>query len=70
MVRTILRVLLAAVAMYFWGFLFWGINPVPYQSWQQADDDAAQAALRELFPTAGTYYVPGRAHDEAEMSAL
>ena len=70
MLRTGMRVLLAAVAIYFWGFLFWGVNPLPYQSWQQADDEAAQAALRELFPREGTYYVPGRAHDEAEMSAL
>lgn len=70
MFRSVVRVLLAAVAMYFWGFLYWGISPIPYQSWLQADDEAAQTALRELFPEPGTYYVPGRAHDEAEMTAL
>ena len=64
------RILLAAVAMYLWGFLYWGLSPFPYQSWRQADDEAAQTALREIFPEQGTYYVPGRGHDEAEMAAL
>lgn len=68
--KTILRILLAAVAMFFWGFLYWGMNPLPYQSWQQADDTAAQEALRELFPTPGAYFVPGMNHPEAELSAL
>lgn len=70
MAKNPLRILLAAVAMYFWGFLYWGISPLPYQSWQQTDDAAAQAALREHFPSPGTYFVPGMNHPEAELAAL
>jgi hypothetical protein len=68
--KKALRILLAGVAIYCWGFVFWGLSPLPYQAWLQADDDAAQPALRELFPKAGTYYIPGRAHSEAEMASL
>ncbi len=70
MTRPAARIVLAAIAAFFWGFLFWGVSPLPYQSWRQADDAAAQAALREIFPERGVYHVPGRNHDEAEMAAL
>ncbi|MCG8592177.1 MAG: hypothetical protein MJE66_23030 [Proteobacteria bacterium] len=57
--RMALGILLAALAGYFWGFVYWGANPLPYTAWRQAADDvAAGEALRLHFPEAGTYYVP------------
>lgn len=61
--RLVLGVVAATLAVYFWGFLYWGLNPLPYQAWKVAPDDAAaQQALRDAFPESGTYYVPANAN--------
>ena len=71
MTRTILGIILATVACYFFGFLYWGLNPLPYTSWKQTpNDEAAGQALLEHFPQNGTYYVPGMRHDEATLTRL
>lgn len=71
MKRFILGILLAALAMFVWGMLYWGANPLPYTAWKQATDDvAAGKALREYFPENGTYYVPGMNHDKATLKTL
>lgn len=71
MSRSTIGVILAAFAMYLWGMLYWGANPLPYTSWSStADDVAAGAALRQHFPTDGTYYVPSMSHDKAELESL
>lgn len=63
-------VLLATIAAYFWGFLFWG-GSLPYGVWEQAKDDvAAGEALLQHFPERGTYVVPSRVHDEATAAEL
>lgn len=59
MKKVILASFLAAVALFFWGYLFWallqpifgGIDPV-------ADEDAFGAVLKEHLPEAGTYMLP------------
>jgi len=69
--RTILGVVVTTLAIFIYGFLFWGVNTLPYEAWQQTPDDAAaQAMLREHFPTSGTYYIPGRQHSEADLLKL
>ena len=66
-----IAVLLATVAMYVWGFLYWGVNPLPYTSWQQTTDDvAAGKALLDLLPNSGTYYIPSPRHDADTLSRL
>ena len=60
MKRQIIGVVLATVAVYMWGFLYWGASTIPYSGWQTTKDDAAAGkALLEHFPVSGTYYVPG-----------
>lgn len=61
----------AASAMYIWGMLYWGANPLPYKSWHQATDDiAAGTALRRHFPETGTYYIPAVTHEDATLDKL
>ena len=69
--RTILGIVLAAVAVFFWGFLYWGLNPLPYSSWKQSTgDEAAQAALRQHFPEDGTYFIPSPGNPDVEQLHL
>jgi hypothetical protein len=69
--RTILGIILATIACYFFGFLYWGLNPLPYTSWERTpDDEAAGQALLEHFPTSGTYYIPSHDNDEATLARL
>ena len=65
MKRCVIGIILATLAMYVWGFLYWGgANPFPYKAWKQTPDDvAAGKALLEHFPETGTYHMPGMNHD-------
>lgn len=59
--------LVAAVAMFFWGFLFWGATALPYQAMKAPGDVAAlQESLRAALPTSGVYLLPhpGQASQE------
>jgi len=65
MKRLILGVVLAAVAWFIWGAVFW---MGPWSSWAfstVADDAAAGAALVETFGETGVYVVPGNTDDQA-----
>lgn len=56
--------LLAAVALFVWGFLFWGLpwpNPA-YQHLSAEDEAALRQSLSEHVPTSGAYYVPDMEH--------
>ena len=69
--RSFAGVFVTAIALFVWGFFYWGLNPMPYATWHEASDDAsAQAQLRALFPESGTYRVPSVAHPEAELNQL
>lgn len=71
MTRTVLGIVVAAVVLYAWGFLVWGVVPYPAVVWKKpVDEEAARKALREQFPERGTYVVPGAGHDEAVKEAL
>ena len=69
--RTILGIVLATIVLYFWGFLYWGVNPLPYQSLRRTSDTAAAGeALKKFFPENGTYLFPGIFEDEAEAEKM
>jgi hypothetical protein len=64
-------IVLAALAMFFWGMLYWGFSPLPYTGWKRiADDEAAQRALKQYFPETGTYYIPGMYNEPALLERL
>ncbi len=71
MKQRLIGVVLATIAVYVWGFLYWGVSSVPYSAWERTNgDEAAQKALLDHFPNSGTYYIPGRHHDEETMNRL
>jgi len=71
MKKTVMGVVIAAVVLFLWGFVYWGFGPYRTMIWQQASDDVvAGEALREQFPTDGTYFVPGAGHDQATAEEL
>ena len=68
--RTLLGVIIAAIATFLWGFLFWGASTLSYASWSATEDDAkTQAVLTELFPNPGYYSVPSLAQHTPEAFA-
>lgn len=71
MKKAALGVVLAAIALFFWGFIYWGFGPYRTMIWQQAADDGqAGKALLDHFPNNGTYFVPGADHDQATAEGL
>jgi hypothetical protein len=63
--RALLGVLAAAVAMYVFGFAYWGASAFPYTPWLETKDDAAAGqALLEHFPESGVYYIPGNSNED------
>lgn len=61
MFRLLFGVFLASLVLFFFGFLFWALNPYPYTAWTPAQDEPhAIEALRQHFPERGTYFVPAR----------
>jgi hypothetical protein len=64
MKRMIIGVAIAAVVLYVWGFLWWGLGPYPWRIWQQpVDEAAARSALKEQFPENGPYFIPAYTED-------
>ena len=72
MKKFVLAPALAALAMFLWGFLFWGApHHLPYKSLGHVDDDSATAlALGKLFPATGTYLVPNPTSGDEKMAEL
>jgi hypothetical protein len=59
MKRLLIGALLASVAMWFWGFLFWGISPLPAQFLRSVPDEVALAEkLKAAIPETGVYLIP------------
>ena len=57
MKRLVLGALLAAVVLFAWGFLYWGLIPSP--GFHEPSDEAAlHQSLSEHLPESGAYYVP------------
>ena len=58
MKRLLVGTTLAAVAMFFWGFVYWGVLPFPWTIIAAAPDEVALTrALGEL-PESGAYVLP------------
>jgi hypothetical protein len=72
MKKFVLAPALAALAMFFLGFLYWGLPMSPaYKTMSRvADDDAAAVALARLFPETGVYHVPGLHVEATKLTAL
>ncbi len=52
MKKLLIGTTLAAVAMFFWGFVFWGINPIPWTIIAAAPDEVALSrAVPTCYPT-------------------
>ncbi len=56
MKRFLLAPFLAALAMFFWGFIYYGLSGIPYKALGTAGD--VGPALHALFPASGTYVLP------------
>jgi len=69
--KNILGIGVTTIVLFIWGFLFWGVNPVPYQSWKQtADDEITQKVLKQHFPESGTYFIPGINNEPSKLARL
>ena len=59
MAKTIAGIGLTAVVLFIFGFLYWGISPLPYTALNStADQEAALGDIKRLFPDTGAYLVP------------
>jgi hypothetical protein len=71
MKKFVLAPALAALAMFVFGFLYWGATTLPYRVLATAGDDSATAlALGKIFPVTGTYLVPGMNTPEPQRAEL
>lgn len=69
MARAFGGILAASVALYMWGFVYWGMGPYATMIWKQANDGSAAAeALKTHFPENGVYMVPAMANGDAMLS--
>ncbi|QDU07709.1 hypothetical protein [Gimesia aquarii] len=71
MKRTVLGIIIAAIVLYIWGFIYWGFGPYSTMIWKKSTDDvAAGKALQEFFPQNGTYFVPSFDQDQKLVETL
>jgi hypothetical protein len=69
--NLIIGSLVAAVAMFVWGFVFWVLSGIPRGALKSAPDvPAAQAALASAFPESGAYFVPDDSIPQEEYARL
>ena len=65
MKKYLLAPFLGALAMFVWGFFYYGVSGIPYQALQPAQD--VGPALDKLFPESGAYIVPDPRMDPEAM---
>lgn len=72
MKKTIIGIVLATFAVFFWGFIYWGLSPLPYSVLKKTSqgDEAAGQALLQHFPENGAYYLPNLSNDPQTLSRL
>ena len=71
MKQSIIGAIVAGLVLFLWGFLYWGLNPLPYTAWSQPTNDAALGeSLKQFLPDSGMYYVPGPHLGEDEATRL
>ncbi len=58
--KKLLGIFLATLAMFIFGAVFW-MTPLTTSFYLQSnDDEAVGRRLKDMFPTTGTYFVPGK----------
>ena len=72
MKKFLLGPALAALAMFFWGFAYWGApHHLPYKTLGTVADVSATAlSLGKLFPASGAYLLPSPVDGEEKMNEL
>lgn len=71
MSRVLIGAIVAGIAVFLWGFVFWGVSPLPYSSLSRtADDAAAGKVLMDHFPQTGTYFIPSQHNPPEVQKAL
>lgn len=72
MKKYLLAPFLAALAVFFWGFLYWGAPPyLPYKALGPTQDVSETAlALGKFFPASGTYLLPSPLQGADQMQEL
>lgn len=70
--RVLLGSIVAGIAVFVWGFVFWGIGgSLPASSLSRTSDDAAAGqALMQHLPQTGTYLIPGQYNPEELQKSL
>jgi hypothetical protein len=67
MVKPALGAFLAAVAMFMWGFFYWGSGLIdPFSHMTAENETAISEALKTNLPADGVYFVPESKHDTPE----
>jgi hypothetical protein len=57
--KRLLGVVLGAVVLFIWGFVFWGLLPTPASIFQDLTDESAVSdVLRSNAPASGVYAIP------------
>jgi hypothetical protein len=65
--RIALGVVLAAAALFMWGFLFWAVGPFSQAIFSKATGETALAAqMLDALPETGVYLIPG---DDSDFEA-
>ncbi len=72
MKKFVLAPALAALAMFLWGFLYWGTpHHLPYKTLSTVADESATAlAVGKLFPATGVYLIPSPLSGDEKMAEL
>ncbi len=72
MKKFVLAPVLSALAMFVWGFIYWGTpHHLPYKALGTVPDEGATAAaVGKLFPASGTYLLPSPLLGEDKMNEL
>ena len=69
--KLLLGSVIAAAAMFAWGFVFWVVAGVPQDTLKSVPDaPAAQAALKSVFPESGAYFIPDESLPQDEFVRL
>jgi hypothetical protein len=70
--KFVIAPVFAALAMFVWGFLYWGApHNLPYRSLGKVSDPAATAeAVGKLFPVSGAYFLPSPLDGEMTMTEM
>jgi hypothetical protein len=71
MTKQLIGIALATVAIFMWGFVYWGLLSAPYAPLKATNgDEAAGQALLEHFPATGMYLIPGAYNDPEDVARM